>query len=650
MIGKRSMGNDRIIRSNLSKDSQTPGHPAERGCIGRFINSVRTAVLIEGGLLNTFRTVFTVLRNEGWAGFRQRVGGALSKSERNDYREWIRRYDTRTDADRKRIRKKIDRMENRPLISILMPTYNTPAEWLQEAIGSVQAQLYPNWELCIADDASTDPGVREVLIKAASQDKRIKITFRQENGHISAASNSALKLCEGEWVALMDHDDLLAEHALYYVADTINRHPDARLIYSDEDKVSEHGYRFEPYFKCDFNRDLFYSHNMICHLGVYQRDIVEGIGGFREGFEGAQDYDLALRYMEKNALGQIVHIPRVLYHWRRHPGSTTRGLTEKPYSIEAGARALQEHFDRTETGATVEGSPTGYRTRYDLPPDPPLVTLIIPTRNSHKLLKKCINSIRKKTTYPNYEVLVVDNGSDAQETLEYLGELAHEPNISVRCDDRPFNFAALNNAAVKEANGLLVALVNDDIEVISPGWLDEMASLALQPGVGAVGAKLLYPNGNIQHAGVVLGLGGVAGHAFKLFPGEDPGYYFRAQLISSYSAVTAACLVIRKTTYLKVGGMEEKNLVIAFNDIDFCIRVRDSGLRNLWTPHAVLYHHESATRGCEDNPEKLARFDGEIRFMQKRWGRKLLEDPCYSPNLTLHHEDFSYAWPPRAKV
>jgi GT2 family glycosyltransferase len=261
-----------------------------------------------------------------------------------------------------------------------------------------------------------------------------------------------------------------------------------------------------------------------------------------------------------------------------------------------------------------------------------------------------MDSIRQKTTYPNYQILIVDNGSDQQETLEYLGKISSEPNISVRRDDQPFNFAALNNAAVKQADGTLVALVNDDIEVISPDWLTEMVRLAVQPGIGAVGAKLLYPNGNIQHAGVVLGLRGVAGHAFKLNPGEDPGYHHRAQLTSSFSAVTAACLLIRKHIYLEVGGMEEKNLTIAFNDVDFCIRVRETGLRNVWTPHSVLYHHESATRGYEDNPKKQARFESEIRFMQKRWGRKLLEDPCYSPNLTLQHEDFSYAWPPRAKI
>lgn len=631
----------------MSQEPQQTAQPAERGRIEQFIHSIRTAVLIEGGLLNTFRTVFFVLRNEGLAGLRERVGGALIKSDRTDYQEWIRRYDTLTDRERERIRKKAGKLEHKPLISVLMPTYNTPVEWLEEAINSVRGQLYENWELCIADDASTDPTIRKFLEAARKKDPRIKVTFREENGHISAASNSALELCEGEWVALLDHDDMLAEHALYCVADAINRHPESQLIYSDEDKISEQGYRFEPYFKCDWNRDLFYSHNMISHLGVYQRKLLLEIGAFRVGFEGAQDHDLALRYIEQIDPENIRHIPKVLYHWRRHPGSTTRGLAEKPYSIEAGTRALQEYFDRQDVPAHVEGRATGYRVRYSLPSRPPLVTLIIPTRNGLALLRNCIESIQLKTTYPNYEILVIDNGSDEEGTLGYLEELAATPRVSVLRDERPFNFGALNNAAVRKTRGEVLALVNNDIEVISQDWLTEMVSIALQPKVGAVGAKLLYPNGNTQHAGIVLGLGGVAGHAFKLSPGKDPGYHFRAQLISAYSAVTAACLVIRKEIYLGVGGFEEDNLTIAFNDVDFCIRVRESGYRNVWSPYAVLYHHESATRGYEDTKEKRSRFDEEVMFMQKRWGKLLLEDPCYNPNLTLSYEDFSLSWPPR---
>ncbi|MBT8070242.1 MAG: glycosyltransferase family 2 protein [Gammaproteobacteria bacterium] len=538
-------------------------------------------------------------------------------------------------------------MAHKPMISVLMPTYNTPVRWLEEAIDSVRDQLYENWELCIADDASKDPAVRQALERAAAQDERIKVTHREVNGHISAASNSALDLCNGEWVALMDHDDLLAEHALFWVADAITRHPEARLIYSDEDKISEHGFRFEPYFKCNFNRELFYSHNMICHLGAYRRDIVKAIGGFREDFEGAQDHDLALRCIEHIEPEQIHHVPRVLYHWRRHPGSTTRGLAEKPYSVTAGVRALQEHFNRRSVAARVEGTLNGYHVRYELPKASPLVTLVIPTRNGVDLLRTCINSINEQTTYPNYDILIVDNGSDDEETLDYLRELEEQGRATVRRDHRPFNFGALNNAAVNEAKGELVALVNNDIEVITPDWLDEMVGMALQPEVGAVGAKLLYPDGKIQHAGVVLGLGGVAGHAFKQFPGDTREYHNRAQLAASYSAVTAACLVIRKKTYLDAGGFEEDNLTHAFNDVDFCMRVRQAGYTNVWTPHALLYHHESATRGHEDTRAKRARFDEEVRFMQKRWGRQLLEDPAYSRNLTLHYEDFSLAWPPR---
>jgi GT2 family glycosyltransferase len=296
---------------------------------------------------------------------------------------------------------------------------------------------------------------------------------------------------------------------------------------------------------------------------------------------------------------------------------------------------------------SVEGSLAGYRVTYQLPEHRPLVSLIIPTRNGFHLIKTCIDSIEDKTSYRNFEILVVDNGSDDPEVLDYFSEIQKKPNVEIIRDDRPFNFARLNNLAVTQAEGELVGLINNDIEVIEPDWLSEMVGLATRDGVGAVGAKLLYTDGKIQHGGVVLGVGGVAGHAFKHYPGDYPGYFSRARLTSSFSAVTAACLVIRKETYLQAGGLDEKNLAIAFNDIDFCLRVRELGLRNVWTPHALLYHHESASRGYEDTPEKQERFAKEVRFMQKRWGRKLLDDPAYSPNLTLEHEDFSFAWPPR---
>jgi glycosyltransferase involved in cell wall biosynthesis len=585
------------------------------------------------------------------AGLRGLIRHALGRPSfaRGDYAEWIRRYDRIDSAARESMLADIAAMINPPRISVVMPTYNAEPAWLIEAIDSVRDQIYPHWELCIADDASTREDIRPLLAKFEQQDKRIRVVYREKNGHISAASNSALSLVTTDWVALLDHDDTLAPHALYFVAKEIAHRPEVRLIYSDEDKIDSNGKRHDPYFKCDINVDLLYSHNMICHLGVYQKRLVDEVGGFRLGFEGAQDYDLALRCLERVGTASIAHIPRVLYHWRTHEASTASSGGAKPYAMVAGERALNEHFERQGIDGTFESLPCGYRAHYRLPERRPLVSLIIPTRNGVRLLKQCIESIVDRTTYTPYEIIVIDNGSDDRATLEYLESLKAVGNIRVVRDDRPFNYSALNNMAVAMANGEIVGLINNDIEVISEDWLDEMVSLAIQPGVGAVGAKLLYPDGRIQHAGVIAGIGGVAGHAHKLFPRDSYGYFSRCAVISSFSAVTAACLVVRKAVYEQVGGLNESDLAVAFNDVDFCLRVRDAGYRNVWTPYAELFHHESATRGSEDNPEKVARFNSEVRFMLARWGDSLREDPAYSPNLTLEYEDFGFAWPPRVQ-
>ncbi len=569
--------------------------------------------------------------------------------DRNDYIEWVRRYDTLTDESRATIHTLAGNFVQQPLISVLMPVYNPNPAWLIEAIESIQQQLYPHWELCIADDASTNPAIRPILERYAWQDARIKVVFREENGHISAASNSALALVTGKWVALLDHDDILAEHALFWVAKAVNDYPDARLMYSDEDKIDEHGVRHGPYFKCDWNVDLFYSHNMFSHLGVYSTEILHDIGGFRLGMEGSQDYDLALRCIEHLKPSQIHHIPRMLYHWRVHAESTAQSSNAKPYAMLAGERALNEHFQRQHISATAKLMIYGYRVSYVLPSVPPKVSLIIPTRNGLRLIRQCIGSILKKTTYPNYEILIIDNGSDDTGTLEYLNSLQSEPRITVVRDDRPFNYSEINNSAVKLAKGELIGLLNNDLEVISPGWLSEMVSIALQPQVGAVGARLWYPSNLLQHGGVILGLGasGIAGHSHYKMPKGSHGYLGRGTLIQSLSAVTAACLVIRKPIYEEVGGLNEVNLQVAFNDIDFCLRLQELGYRNVWTPYAELYHHESASRGSDRTAQKSERFAKEASYMQQRWGDRLLNDPAYSPNLTLEYEDFSLAWPPR---
>ena len=563
------------------------------------------------------------------------------------YPGWTREFDTLSDKDHAAMAAQAQSFACMPLISVVMPVYNPNPAWLRESIESVKKQVYQNWELCIADDASSDPTVRLILEQYASSDQRIKVVFRENNGHISTASNSALGLAQADWVALLDHDDVLAEHALFWVVDAINRHPACRLIYSDEDKIDEAGVRSDPYFKPEWNQDLFYSQNMFSHLGVYHADLVRAVGGFRVGYEGSQDYDLALRCIERIKPSQIHHIPKVLYHWRMHAQSTAQSINAKPYAMLAGARALSDHFSRTGVDALAASVGYGYRVRYALPAVLPLVSLIIPTRNGLKLLRQCVQSILNKTTYANFEILIVDNGSNDAATLRYLKGLSADNRIRVLRDDRPFNYSQLNNTAVLQARGDVLGLVNNDIEVINPDWLTEMVSHAVRPGVGAVGARLWYADNTLQHAGVVLGLEGFAGHVHRYLPRGNVGYCGRAALTQSFSAVTGACLVVKKSSYLQVGGLNEVDLPVACNDIDFCLKLLKAGYRNLWTPWAELYHHESSTRGFDDTPEKLARSKKEVAYMWQHWGDMLRNDPAYSPNLTLDASDFGLAWPPR---
>ncbi len=567
-----------------------------------------------------------------------------------DYQDWIAAHDTLSEHAVIDIRARLRALAVQPVISILMPVHDPDPAFLHAAIVSVRDQIYGRWELCIADDASRNPAVHEVLHRMAAEDARIKLVFRPACGHISQATNSALALAAGDFIGLLDHDDLLAPHALSCVVEALARHPDAGLVYSDEDKLDTEGRRTEPYFKSDWNYELFLSQNMISHFAVYRAALVRALGGLRPGFEGSQDHDLALRCIERLSPAQIVHVPRVLYHWRAHAGSTAHSVEAKPYARLAGQAAVGEHLRRIGVAASVELPDAGpYRVRYALPALPPLVSLVIPTRNALAVTRTCIESIRDKTTYPRFEIVLIDNGSDDADTLEWLAALPTiVPNLRLVRDERPFNYAALNNAGVAAAAGEVVCLLNNDIEVISPDWLEEMTAIALQPGVGAVGARLWFPDGTIQHAGVLLGAGGVANHAFKGIRRGDPGYFGRAVLMQNYSAVTAACIVIRRDRYLSVGGFDTA-LPVAFNDVDFCLRLLGAGLRNVWTPYAEMIHHESATRGDDDTAEKQVRFQREVALMHARWDDLLQADPAYNPNLTLKATDFSLAWPPRVR-
>lgn len=572
----------------------------------------------------------------------------VSADDRRNYLEWVRRYDTPDAAAMEVMRQQVAALKTLPRVSVVMPTYNANLVWLGEAIQSVKDQLYPHWELCIADDASTDSAVRPFLEQLAAEDARIKLVFRSTNGHISAATNSALDEATGDWITFLDHDDLLPPHALFYMVRSIEANPDARMLYSDEDKLDEKGRRFDPYFKCDWNPDLFYSHNLVTHLAFYRKDLIAQTGGLREAYAGAQDYDLVLRAIEHITPGQILHVPFILYHWRAHAGSTaTADLNIKPYAMLAGERALNDHFKRIGVRARAQFVGHGYRARYKLPDVPPLVSIIIPTRNMVHLVKVCIESIKAKTRYKNYEIILMDNGSDDPAALAYFAEQAQADNFRVIRDDSPFCYSAINNLGAREARGEILVFLNNDIEIITHEWLDELVSQACRPGIGAVGARLLYPNGMLQHAGIVLGIGGWAGHSHKGFSSLALGYVGRASLISSFSAVTGACLAVQKQHFMKVGGFDEVHLRVACNDVDLCLKFTEIGLRNIYTPFASLFHHESATRGYEDTPEKMARFQQEVRYMWSRWPALMARDPAYSPNLTLDHEDFGLAWPPR---
>jgi O-antigen biosynthesis protein len=603
-----------------------------------------------GGIPGVCERIGTSYQNYGLEGI-WNSGVLLLRNAlgRRSYAAWVRKYDSLGPRERSDYKAKAQALVNPPLISVLMPVYQPRMDWLREAVESVRGQIYPHWELCIADDASPGKEVREYLEWLAKEDPRIKVCFRTTNGHISLASNSALEIASGEFVALLDQDDLLREHALLCVAETIAENPRAGVIYSDEDKI-EDGRRCDPYFKTDWDPYLMRCHNMICHLGVYRTSLVREIGGFREGFEGAQDWDLALRCVDHLQDCKVVHIPRVLYHWRIHSQSTAMADSgAKPYALEAAQKAIREHLERRGIKAAVELIPefSMFRVRHGLPEKKPLVSIVIATRDRVDLLQGCIESILTQTSYPEYEIVIVDNGSLEKEALSYLNKLEETGLARVVRDDGEFNFSRLNNRGVSEARGDFVLLLNNDIEVESPSWLSEMVSLAVQSGVGCVGARLWYPDNKLQHAGVILGLGGVAAHSHRGMPRGHYGYFNRACLTHTMSAVTGACLLVKKSLYEDAGGLDEMHLTIGYNDVDFCLKVRAKGYRNLLCAEADLTHRESASRGEDLSGEKRERFRREGAVLRERWGDLLDRDPAYNPNLTDSAEDFGLAFPPR---
>jgi GT2 family glycosyltransferase len=617
-------------------------------------------------IANTARYGWRVLRKSGPGGLVREINAGIhelaregsrspvnvwirDRLDRMAFRRWIRRYERLQPEQVHEIEASTARLPYQPLLSVVMPVYNSDERWLRAAIRSVQDQFYTKWELCIADDHSTRPRVGEVLRELQAADSRLKVHFRDVNGHISAASNSALALASGDYIVLLDHDDVLARHALAAVVHELNRHRDADIVYSDEDRLDENGRRYAPYFKPDWSPELFAGQNLISHLGVYRTSLVRKVGGFREGLEGSQDYDMAWRVVEQTQPDRIRHIPHILYHWRAIPGSAALGVEQKSYAHDAARRAVQDHFTRAGVDATCEPAPQlayHQRLRYRLPEPRPHVTIIVPTKDREDHLSRCVRSIVSRSTYGAFDIVIVDNGSSEPESLVYLDELRRDPCVTVLRVDEPFNFSRLNNLAAAQARGSMLCFLNNDTEVISPDWLEEMVSLATRDGIGAVGAMLYYPDDTIQHAGVVLGLGGIASHAHRGLRRGAPGSYGRAALTQAVSAVTAACMVLRKASFDAVGGFDE-SLAVAYNDVDLCLRLGAHGLRNVWTPFAELYHFESVSRGDDTQGESRPRFLAESQAMRDRWKGLLNADPFYNPNLSLTRADFGLAYPPR---
>ena len=524
-----------------------------------------------------------------------------------------------------------------------MPVYNPPVKFFKECLESVRTQIYENWELCIGEDKSTDPEIAKILREYEKQDSRFKVVFRKENGHISKASNSALDVATGEFAGLVDHDDLLTKDALYEVIRVLNEKPDLDMIYTDEDKIID-GKFIDPSFKADWNPDSFLSRMYTCHFGIYRKTLIDQIGGFRAGYEGSQDYDLVLRFTELT--DKIYHIPKILYHWRIHEQSTAGGGDAKPYCFIAAEKALADALVRREEPGEVFDVPGligNYTIRYDIKGDPK-VSIIIPTRDGLDYLRTCVDSIFSISSYKNFEVIIVDNGSQEKETLDFFDEYQkkYDETFKVLRHDIPFNFALLNNLAAEEATGEYLLFLNNDTKVITEDWIEGMLEQAQRKSVGAVGAKLLYSDNTVQHAGVLMGVGGIAVHAHRTFPDHDGGYLCNLATINNYSAVTGACLMCSKSNFKKVGKFEEQ-LQIAYNDIDLCLKFRDElGLNNVYVPHVKLYHFESKSRGYDISEEKKVRLEKESDYMREHWSSYLEHDPCYNPNLTQVLEDYTY--------
>lgn len=576
------------------------------------------------------------LRHFGISGFWVKLTERFEESD-VDYQEWLKSHSL-TEEERRAQRERS--WDNPVKISVVVPLYQTPEVYLRQMIESVLNQTYPHLELCIADGSPEPAATRAVVESYAGKDSRVRYQVLESNRGISGNTNAAIEMAEGEYLALFDHDDLLAEDALYEVAKAIEEgKPD--LIYTDEDKVTEDlSEYFQPHFKPDFSPDLLRSNNYICHLLVVKKSLAREVGGLDGGFDGAQDHDFIFRCTERAE--RIVHIPRILYHWRIHRASTADNPISKGYAFEAGKRAVRAHLERTGLQGEVSAlKDLGfYRVTYRVQENP-LVSIVIPNKDEKETLERCLESIWSLSTYQNYEIILVENNSATEEILEYYRSIDGKKKVRVVYWEQEFNYSAINNFGVSQAKGDYVICLNNDISVITPGWIEELLGNCQRPEVGIVGARLYFPDNTIQHAGIVLGIGGVAGSMFVGMARKRTGYMHKAVIQQDLSAVTAACMMIRRDVFEKVGGFTEE-LRVAFNDVDLCLKVREAGYLVVYNPDAELYHYESKTRGAEDTEEKRRRFQMEIEYMRSHWMKYLKEgDPYYNKNLSLKQWDYS---------
>lgn len=603
--------------------------------------SLQSAVILKNKVEKYRKKGMSYLRTHGVKALAQKAFRKVAtvKQRPVDYQKWLPKH-LPGSAELQRQRKTEFALQ--PKISLVVPLYKTNQEYLRQLIASVQSQTYGNWELCLSDGSGAESPLREALEQYRQGDGRIRVISSPEPLQISQNTNRAILEATGDFIAFADHDDVLTENALFECVKAFNENPALEVFYSDEDKMTMDGNKFfQPHFKPDFNLDLLCSVNYICHLFVVSRQLVEKVGILRPEYDGAQDYDFIFRCVE--ATDQICHIPKILYHWRSHEQSTSENPESKRYAFEAGQRAVQAHYDRIGVNAQVlQGEYLGlYRTRFLRERDP-LISIIIPNKDHIDDLKRCMDSIEAKSTYRNYEYVIVENNSTQEETFAYYKELEEtNPKAHVFYWDGPFNYSAINNFGAERAKGEYLLLLNNDTEIINPDCLEELLGYCMREDVGIVGARLYYEDDTIQHAGVVLGFGGIAGHCFVQQPRSSTGYCHRIICAQDYSAVTAACLMVSKSLFDQVGGLSE-DLQVAFNDIDFCLKVRDQGKLVVYNPYAQLYHYESKSRGLEDTPEKLARFNKEIATLEQHWPDIFRRpDPYYNPNLTLDSQDFS---------